>query len=180
MGRLRVVYDRYGGAGDLFERALTAVERVGDELGIALALENLAMAQLTADDLVAARLTIDRVFEHRRSAGITYAGDDALDVLARVEHAEGHDEKAVTLLAAADVLRRQLHTPLWPPALERHERLLAELQRASAIRSSTLHTREGRRSTWPMCTSSCRKARPCPKGPPTDEYAAAGGSPPAA
>jgi predicted ATPase len=128
MGRLRVVYDRYEGAGELFERALAAVERVGDELGITLALENLAMARLAAGDLAAARATMDRVLEHRRSAGITYAGDDALDILARVEHAEGRDERAIALLAAADALRRRLHTPLWPPALERHERLLAELR----------------------------------------------------
>jgi predicted ATPase len=128
MGRLRVVYDRYDGAGDLFVRAVSAVERVGDELGVALALENLTMAQLAAGDIAAARATMNRVLEHRRSAGITYAGDDALDVLARVEHAEGHAERAITLLAAAEVLRLRLHTPLWPPALERHERLLAELQ----------------------------------------------------
>jgi predicted ATPase len=128
MSRLRVVYDRYEGAGDLFERAVAAVERVGDELGIALALGNLTMARLAAGDLVAARATINRVLQHRRSTGVTYAGDDALDILARVEHAEGHDERAIALLAGAETLRQRLRTPLWVPARERHERLLAELR----------------------------------------------------
>jgi hypothetical protein len=35
---------------------------------------------------------------------------------------------AIALLAAAEVLRERLHTPLWPLALERQERLLAELR----------------------------------------------------
>jgi hypothetical protein len=48
-------------------------------------------------------------------------------ILARIEHAEGEHEHAVAHLAAAEVLRR-LHTPLWPLAQERQERLLAELR----------------------------------------------------
>lgn len=34
------------------------------------------------------------------------------------------------MLAAAEVLRGRLHTPLWPLARERHERLLDELREA--------------------------------------------------
>jgi predicted ATPase len=128
MARLRVVFDHYDGAGDLFERAVTAVELVGDDLGIALASGNLAMAKLAAGDVTAARAVMDRLLEHRHSTGIAYAGDDTLDILARVEHAEGEHERAIALLAAAEVLRERLHTPLWPLALERQERLLAELR----------------------------------------------------
>ncbi len=130
MSRLRIVFDRYEGAGDLFERALAAVERVGDEFGLALASGNLAMARLADGDVAAARALIGRVLEQRRSEGITYASDDVLDILARIEHADGEHEPAIALLAAADSLRQRLHTPLWAPALERHERLLAELRAA--------------------------------------------------
>lgn len=130
MSRLRVVFDRYEGAGDLFERALAELERAGDDFGIALASGNLAMARLAAGDVAAARAVMNRVLEQRRSKGITFAADDVLDILARVEHAEGEHERAIALLAAAEVLRRQLHTPLWAPAQGRHERLLTELRTA--------------------------------------------------
>jgi hypothetical protein len=128
MARLRVIFDHYEGAGDLFERAVEAVGKVGDDFGIALASHNLAMARLAAGDVAAARTVIESVLERRGSGEITYAGDDALDVLARIEHAEGRPERAIALLAAADGVRRRTHIPLWPPALERHERLLAELR----------------------------------------------------
>ena len=128
MTRLRVVFDHYEGAGDLFDRAVAAVERVGDDLGIALASGNLAMARLAAGDVAGARTVMDRVLEHRRSTGIAYAGDDALDILARIEHAEGEHERAIALLAAAEILRDRLHTPLWPLVRERQEQLLAELR----------------------------------------------------
>jgi predicted ATPase len=128
MTRLRVIFDRYEGAGDLFERAVAAVGQVGDEFGVALASHNLAMARLAAGDVAAARGVIDRVLEQRRSDGITFAGDDALDVLARIEHAEGEHQRAIALLAAADALRKRSDVPLWPPALERHEQLLADLR----------------------------------------------------
>jgi predicted ATPase len=127
---LRMVYDRYEDAGDLFERALATVERLGDEFGIALALGNLAMARLADGDVAAARTAICRALERRRSEGITYASDEILDILARIEHAEGEHEPAIALFGAADSLRERLHTPLWAPALERHERLLAELRAA--------------------------------------------------
>jgi predicted ATPase len=130
MSRLRVVFDRYEGAGDLFERAVAAVERVGDDLGVALASGNLAAARLAAGDVEGARAVMNRVLEHRRSTGISYAGDDTLDILARIEHAEGEPERAIALLAAAEILRERLHTPLWPLAFERQERLLAELRAA--------------------------------------------------
>jgi predicted ATPase len=128
MTRLRVVFDRFEGAGDLFDRAVAAVERVGDDFGIALASGNLAMARLAAGDLTGARAVMDRLLEHRRSKGITYAADDVLDILGRIEHAEGEHEDAVTHLAAAAVLRQRLHTPLWAPVQERQDRLLAELR----------------------------------------------------
>jgi predicted ATPase len=128
MSRLRVVYEDYDGAGDLFERAVAAVELVGDDLGIALASGNLAMSKLAAGDVAGARAVMARVVEHRRSIGITFAGDDALDILARIEHAEGENEWATVLLGAADRLREVIHTPLWEPLLDRHRRLLAELR----------------------------------------------------
>jgi hypothetical protein len=51
------------------------------------------------------------------------ACDDVLELLAELGHAQGKSERAIEMLAAADILRDRIHTPLWPPALERHERL---------------------------------------------------------
>jgi hypothetical protein len=71
---------------------------------------------------------LEQVLETRHSRGIDYAADDALDILARIEHAEGRDEQAIALLAAADSVRQRVHIPLWEPVRERHERLLRELR----------------------------------------------------
>ena len=128
--RVRTVYDDYEGAGDIFERGLATVEEIGDDLGIALSLVNLANARLATGRYDEARGAIGRLLEHMHSAGITYAGDDLLEILARIEHVDGADERAVELLAAADGLRERLNTPMWQPALERHEAFVAELRAA--------------------------------------------------
>lgn len=128
MCRLRAVYDNHADAGDLFERALAAVEQVGDDLGIGLQLSNVACERLAAGEQTEVRRGIGRSLEHMRSAGITYAGDEHLEILARLDPADGEDERAIELLAASDALRMQNHNPLWKPALERHERLLHDLR----------------------------------------------------
>jgi predicted ATPase len=128
MCRLRVIYGRFEDAGDVFERALAAAEELGDELAVALSLINLACARLAGDSPMEARRFIRRSLEHMREAGIAYASADVLDVLAQIEHADGRYEPAAELLGAADALRVRLHSPLWGPAVERHERLVEELR----------------------------------------------------
>ena len=128
MCRLRTIYDHYEGAGDLFERSLAAVEQVGDELGIHLALNNLAYAELAAGRPAQARVVLGRMLDHMDEAGILFGLDEPLEILALLEHGDGADERAVELLAAADGLRARLHTPLWPPAHARHEQLLETLR----------------------------------------------------
>jgi len=130
MCRLRTLYDHYEDAGDLFERTLEAVERVGDDLGISLALVNLATASMAAGDVEATRAVIRRLVDHMSSTGITYAGDGLLDLLAWIESADGEYERAVELLASADRLREQLGTPLWPPARKKRESFMEELRTA--------------------------------------------------
>ena len=128
MTRLRTVFGDYTDAGDLFERGVDAVERSGDDFGIALALINLANARLAGGDIDAARSVIGRVLDHMGSTGITYASDDLLDILGRITYAEGDRERATELLAAADRLREQLGTVLWPPVVERRAYLIEELR----------------------------------------------------
>jgi predicted ATPase len=128
MCRVRVIFERFDDAGDLFERALATVEDVGDDVGIALGLINLACVRLAAGDPDDAREFIRRSLEHMRGAGIVYASGDVLDVLAQIEHADGRHEPAAELLGAADALRARLHSPLWGPAVERHERFVDELR----------------------------------------------------
>jgi tetratricopeptide (TPR) repeat protein len=128
--RLRTVFDDYEGAGDIFERGLAAVEEIGDDIGIALSLVNLANARLAAGRYDEARAAVGRLLGHMHSAGITYAGDDLLELLARIEHVDGANERAVELLAAADSLRSRLNTGLWPPQLARHEAFVTELRAA--------------------------------------------------
>ena len=148
MSRLRVVFGSYEGAGDLFESAVAALEQVGDMLGAVLASHNLAMARVVRGDVAGARGIMEPVLELRHSEGITFGADDALDILARIEHAEGEPQRAIALLAAADRIRERVRIPLWPPAQERHERLLAELReevgesafRAACARGATFDT----------------------------------------
>jgi len=128
IGRVRVIYERFDDAGDIFERALATVEEVGDDVGIALSLINLACVRLAAGDHRDAREFIRRSLEHMRGAGIVYASGDVLDVLAQIEHADGRHEQAVELLGAADALRVRLHSPLWGPAVERHQRFVNGLR----------------------------------------------------
>ena len=66
--------------------------------------------------------------DEAHSAGVVYGADDALDILARIEHADGREERAIALFGAADNLRKRFDIPLWAPAHERQVRLLAELR----------------------------------------------------
>jgi len=130
MCRLRTIYDHYEDAGDLFERTLEAVERIGDDLGISLALVNLANANLDAGDVEATRAVVRRLLEHMSSTGITYAGGGLIDVLAWIAFKEGDCEQAVELVAAADRLREELGTPLWPTVFTKRARFGEELRAA--------------------------------------------------
>ena len=128
MTRLRVIFGNYDGAGDLFERTVEALEQVGDGLGVVLASHNLAMARVVQGDVAGARAVMERVLELRHSEGITFGADDALDILGRIRRVEGEPEHAIALLAAADGIRTRIRIPLWPPAQERHQQLLADLR----------------------------------------------------
>ena len=127
MCRLRVVYGDYDGAGDLFERTVAAVERSGDDLGIALGLMNVARERVSAGDHGGAARVIRDCVQRMREGGMTYAGDDVLEILSEVGLAQGESVAAIEILAAADILRERIRTPLWPPAAERHERLVDSL-----------------------------------------------------
>ena len=63
-----------------------------------------------------------------REAGIVYASADVLDMLGQIEHMDGRPDQATEPLGAADALRVRLHSPIWGPAAERHERLLDDLR----------------------------------------------------
>jgi Domain of unknown function (DUF4062) len=75
---LRTIYDDYEGAEDIFERALAAVEEIGDDVGVALSLVNLANERLATGRHDDARTSIGRLLGHMHAAGITYAGDELL------------------------------------------------------------------------------------------------------
>jgi hypothetical protein len=106
------------------------VERIGDDLGISLALVNLANANLDAGDVEATRAVVRRLLEHMSSTGITYAGDGLIDVLAWIAFKGGDCEQAVELVAAADRLREELGTPLWPTVFTKRARFGEELRAA--------------------------------------------------
>jgi len=128
MCRLRTIFDDYVDEGDLFERALAAAERVGDDLGIGLQLVNMANRSLATGEYEAARNFVGRSLEQMRTGRIVYSNEEALEILAKLERVEGRDEHAVELLAAADRFRHERHIPLLRPAHERRERLLDELR----------------------------------------------------
>jgi hypothetical protein len=126
---LRTVFARFDDAGDLFERALAASERVGDDLQIVMALGNLAEARLAARDPARAREAVERALTLLGASGSTYNANWLLETLARCSVADGDHAGATELVGAAEALREAIREPMWGPARERHEALLADLRR---------------------------------------------------
>jgi non-specific serine/threonine protein kinase len=127
--RIRSIFGRYESAGDLFEENLTAAERVGDDLLIALALTNLADYSFAVGEPAASRRYIDRALALLDATGIRYSAPDLLEALARVEGHTGAHARAAELVGAAENLRQTMHVPLWGPIAERHADVVQRLRR---------------------------------------------------
>jgi predicted ATPase len=125
---LRTIFARFDDAGDLFERALRTSEQVGDELEIVMALGNMAEAKLASGDTDEAQRAAERALALLRGGGSIYSQPDLLETLARCRLASGDYVGATELVGTAQAVRESMHVPHWGPALERYQRLLAELR----------------------------------------------------
>jgi tetratricopeptide (TPR) repeat protein len=130
MAWLRRIFARYEGAGDIFERALGASEKVGDEFEIAMALSNLAESQLAAGDVPEARQTAERGLRLLEASSSSFLVHDLLETLASCTTASNDHEQAAELLGAASAARERMHVPVWGPALGRRQQLEATLRAA--------------------------------------------------
>ena len=130
MAWLRTIFARYEGAGDIFERALGAAEQVGDELVMAMALANLADADLAGGDVARARQTAERGLRLLEASNSSFVVHDLLETLAACSSATRHYERAAELLGAASAARERMRVPFWGPALDQREQLEATLRAA--------------------------------------------------
>ena len=130
MAWLRTIFARYEGAGDIFERALGAAEQVGDELAMAMALANLADAELAAGEVARARQTAERGLRLLQASNSSFVVHDLLETLAACSSATRHYERAAELLGAASAARERMRVPFWGPALDQREQLEATLRAA--------------------------------------------------
>ena len=148
MAWLRTIFARYEGAGDLFDRALVAAEQVGDELAMAMAIGNLALARFAAGNVAEARQTAERALRLLQASSSSFAVHDFLDTLAACSAATGDYELAAELLGAASAARERMRVPVWGPALDRREQLEATVR--AGLGDELFMTAEERGRTRPI------------------------------
>jgi predicted ATPase len=125
---VQVHLDAIDGADDVFEAALTAASRIDDDLVVAMILANVAEqatyhgnVEEAASMLAAA---VDRYQRLRAAYPASYAAEAAAHLATRRDRVVD----AVRLVAAAEEMRASIGVPIWAPAQERHERLVAALR----------------------------------------------------
>ena len=127
---IHVHLDAMDGADEVFDDALDAALRVGDELVIAMVLANTAeRATHRGDHAQAARMVADSV-AHYRHLRAGYPASYAVEAGAHLAAQRGRLADAVRLVAAAEGLRASIDVPIWTPAADRHERLVTRLREA--------------------------------------------------
>jgi hypothetical protein len=128
MAWVHVHLDAIEGADDVFDDAADAASRIGDDLIAAMILANLAERAIHhGDHATAARMVADAVSHYQRlRAG--YPASYAIEAAAHLAAARGNLTDAVRLVAAAEGMRASIDVPIWSPAADRHERLVARLR----------------------------------------------------
>ncbi len=148
----------YTSARACYEESLTIQREVGDRKGIAYSLYNLGDVANGLGDYASARafreesLTILRTIGDRR--GIAYSLDAFADLAVRA----GRSERAVTLLAAAELLREQIRLPLSPTEREQNARIVGNAREALTAEAFSAAWEEGRAMTWEQAVAYALEA----------------------
>jgi tetratricopeptide (TPR) repeat protein len=124
---LHIALEDYGSAED-FERASMMTHRVGDELGIAMSMSNMAEYKIHHGEITEAKDLLRRAFPLYRELRMRDSTAFALETVAKISAAEGKRDVAARLLGAAEHLRESVGVPIWGTARERHEGAISRLR----------------------------------------------------
>jgi hypothetical protein len=125
---VHVHLDAMDGADDVFDEAMDAAERIDDDLVVAMILANAAeRAVHQGDHPTAAEMVAGAVARYRRLRA-AYPASYAVEAAAHLATRRERAADAVRLVAAAEGMRASIDVPIWNPARDRHERLLASLR----------------------------------------------------
>jgi len=101
----------FAGAADLYDDALAVFRTVGDPWYIAGALRGRALTALKQGDYARAETAIQESLTIARQLGENHWIAEDLEALAALAEVAQKDDRATTLLSAADSLRRRIGTP---------------------------------------------------------------------
>jgi predicted ATPase len=125
---VHVHLDAIDGADQIFDEALDAIERIDDDLVVAMVLANGAERAIHhGDDTTAAAMVADAVVRYQRLRA-AYPASYAVEAAAHLATQRGRLVDAVRLVAASEGMRASIDVPIWSPARERHDRLIASLR----------------------------------------------------
>ena len=132
LGEVALVSGNDAEALDLFTEHLAAAREIGGAYEVQLALQGLARVAIRRGEPVNARTRLVEALRILLASGRALLADD-LEPVAALLALEGRAEDAARVLGAAELRREQLGTPLPPPYVAEHERLVATV--ASALDS---------------------------------------------
>lgn len=124
---LRIALEDYESPDD-FERSLTMARKVGDELGIAMSMSNMAEYKIHHDEIDEAKDLLRRAFPLYRDLRMRDSTAFALETVAKISAREDRTEIAARLLGAAERMRESVGVPIWGSARARHEAAVARLR----------------------------------------------------
>jgi predicted ATPase len=127
-----------------FDRAIVMSKRVGDELGIAMSMSNMAEYQIHHGEIDEAKDLLRRSFPLYRELRMRDSTAFALETVAKIAAREDKREIAARLLGAAEHLRESVGVPIWGTARARHEAAVARLRDQMGVESFEAGWSDGR------------------------------------
>jgi predicted ATPase len=127
-----------------FDRAAVLSKRVGDELGIAMSMSNMAEYKIHHGEMDEAKDLLGRAFPLYRGLRMRDSTAFALETVAKIAGSESKYEIAARLLGAAEKLRETVGVPIWGSARARHEAAVARLKDQMGDESFSAGWAEGR------------------------------------
>ena len=111
-----------------FDRAAMMTQRVGDELGIAMSMSNLAEYNIHHGKIDEAKDLLSRAFPNFRELRMRDSTAFALETAAKISALEDKKDVAARLLGAAEHLRESVGVPIWGSTRARHDAAVARLR----------------------------------------------------